>query len=95
MVYNWAAQLPGGYLVDDDLVLLSPRGGTHQSMAESGPLPGFKAVLVFSTGLENSPCEEVEGLGRVSPILGLKKKALHCEDVVELSFLTSSRYFFT
>lgn len=60
--------------------------GHSQSMSESGPLPGFKAVLVFSTGFENSPCEEVEGLGRVSPTLGLKKKALHCEDVVEPKF---------
>lgn len=52
----------------------------------SGSLPGFKAILVFSTALENSPREEVEGFGRVSPILGLKKKALHCEDVVEPKF---------
>lgn len=43
-------------------------------------------MLVLSTGLENSSHEEVEDLGRVNPILGLKKKALQCEDVVEPEF---------
>lgn len=43
-------------------------------------------ILAFSTGLENSPCEPIEDLRRVSPIVGLKKKATHREDAVEPKF---------
>lgn len=48
----------------------------------------FHAILAFSTGLENSPTEQTEDLRRVSPILGLEKKATYREDAVEpkLSF---------
>lgn len=48
-----------------------------------GGQSGFNAILAFSIALESSPCEEIEDLRRVSPVLGLKRKAIHREDVVE------------
>lgn len=73
----------------------SAHGEGHSQTSESGSLPEFKAMLVLSTGLENSSHEEIEDLGRVNPILGLKKKALQCEDVVEPEFFFYSSSFST
>lgn len=44
--------------------------------------------------MESSPCEEVEGLGRVSPKLRLKKKAVYCEDAVESKLFLFLVWFF-
>lgn len=58
--------------------------GHSQRGSEWGLLPGFKEILAFSSGLEDSPCEEVEGFRRVSSILGLKKqRPSNREDAVE------------
>lgn len=59
--------------------ILGPRWGDTARGGQSR----FNAILAFSTGLENSPTEQTEDLRRVSPILGLEKKATYREDAVE------------